>query len=441
MSQYTYAPLADSQIRFLRIQRHAATLQLVCDLERVVVPFGDGYTALSYTWGDLTPTRSVLIEGRNHDVPQNLFDFFQAYLVAHPGGSSYNGNLWVDQICINQLDHDERSQQVSMMDKIFRSASKVLIWLGCEPTMVEAARQVRYGDGDTSNAVATLLHHPYFSRVWIVQEVGLARKKVIVCGDVQLEWSDLLDAVAKHFDVLDRIPAVVHEKEHYRTLEMCLYKYCWNDCHDPRDKLYGLLGLSAERWRINVDYNKPLLEVYLDAICAVCEELFDILDPDCFYDRYIEYPVNLENYRTTLLALGVAMGFPKNQLMGLGPFIEAIQAVYHSTYLRNISFIFTGLLHSKEREQDCAYDVTHPKANITVRWGSIVATRRNPFVRDVIPRMGLQIASASSQDDVHGENDDEGPAWDRWWFEHNGRTQYFVCPHTDEVALSRPADS
>ena len=76
MSQYTYAPLADSQIRFLRIQRHAATLQLVCDLERVVVPFGDGYTALSYTWGDLTPTRSVLIEGRNHDVPQNLFDFF-----------------------------------------------------------------------------------------------------------------------------------------------------------------------------------------------------------------------------------------------------------------------------------------------------------------------------------------------------------------------------
>jgi hypothetical protein len=168
------------------------------------------------------------------------------------------------------------------------------------------------------------LHHPYFSRVWIVQEVALARKKVIVCGDVQLEWSDLLDAVAKHFDVLDRIPAVIHEKEHYRTLEMCLYKYCWNDCHDPRDKLYGLLGLTAERWRINVDYNKPLLEVYLDAICAVCEELFDILDSNCFYDRYIEYPINLENYRTTLLALGVAMGFPKNQLMGLGPFIEAI---------------------------------------------------------------------------------------------------------------------
>ncbi|KAH8636221.1 hypothetical protein IG631_08056 [Alternaria alternata] len=85
MSQYTYAPLADSQIRFLRIQRHAATLEPVCDLEQVVVPFGDGYTALSYTWGDLTPTRGVLIEGRNHNVSLTFSIFFNPTSSRIPG--------------------------------------------------------------------------------------------------------------------------------------------------------------------------------------------------------------------------------------------------------------------------------------------------------------------------------------------------------------------
>ncbi|CAG5140183.1 uncharacterized protein ALTATR162_LOCUS653 [Alternaria atra] len=438
MSHYTYAPLADSQIRFLRVRRHPATLQLLCNLEPAIVPFGEGYTALSYTWGDLAPTHSVLIEGRIHSVPQNLFDFFQAF-VAHPWGSSSIQNMWVDQLCINQFDLAERSKQVGMMNKIFRSASKVLVWLGCDSAMVEAARRLRYDVGDSNDAIATLLRHPYFSRVWVVQEIALARARVVVCGDVELAWSDLLNAVARHFDTLNRIPAVINETEHYRTLEMCLYKYCWNDCHDPRDKLYGLLGLTAERWRINVNYDKPLLEVYLDAVCAVCEELFDIWDPNCFYDGYIEYPVNLESYRTTLLALGVAMGLPKRQLMGLRPFIEAIQTIYHSTLLRNVRFIFTGLLYSKEREQDCAYEATDPKVRITVRWDSVAATRRNPFLRDVIPRMGLQEASGSLQGSEGSGSNEDGPAWDRWWFEHNGRIRYFPCLHTDEFAPSTSA--
>jgi hypothetical protein len=38
--------------------------------------------------------------------------------------------LWVDAICINQKDPDERAQQVSLMSEIYRYADEVLIWLG-----------------------------------------------------------------------------------------------------------------------------------------------------------------------------------------------------------------------------------------------------------------------------------------------------------------------
>jgi hypothetical protein len=142
--------------------------------------FPPRHRSIPDTWGDCTPTRSVLIEGRTHNVPQNLYDFFQAYFT-HPWGSSHIQNLWIDQICINQLDLAERSKPVGIMNKIFWSARKVLIWPGCEPAMARAARQLLDNIGDTNDAIAILLRHPYFSRVWIVQEAARARKRVVIC--------------------------------------------------------------------------------------------------------------------------------------------------------------------------------------------------------------------------------------------------------------------
>jgi hypothetical protein len=84
-----------------------------------------GYEALSYTWGDATDTRTIIVNGSKHQVTRNL----EAAL-RHLRQSDYSRKLWCDAVCINQTDNQEKSIQVQRIGDISNSASKVLIWLG-----------------------------------------------------------------------------------------------------------------------------------------------------------------------------------------------------------------------------------------------------------------------------------------------------------------------
>jgi hypothetical protein len=73
------------------------------------------------------------------------------------------------------------------MNTIFKTAEKVLVWLGCDAIMVEAARKVRDRAPDQGSALRPMLGHAYFARLWIVQEVALAARISIACGDVKID--------------------------------------------------------------------------------------------------------------------------------------------------------------------------------------------------------------------------------------------------------------
>ena len=136
--------------------------------------------------------------------------------------------LWVDQICINQHDLDEKSAQVSIMGAIYRLAAQVIIWLGpasptsnCALSFAEellcalSAFSDKYGhrefplDSDNFKlepygfelpprsdqrwtALGELLDQPWFSRYWVIQEAMVNRTVVFQCGDHQLDWSIFL---------------------------------------------------------------------------------------------------------------------------------------------------------------------------------------------------------------------------------------------------------
>jgi hypothetical protein len=421
------------------------------------------YTALSYTWGDPMPKHSILINGKRHRVPQNLFDFMQAYVTHSWGltadvpfrGFKYTGQFWIDQICIDQSNASERSAQVSIMGNIFKTAEKVLVWLGCDAIMVEAARKVRDRAPDQYSALRTLLGHAYFSRLWIVQEVALAAKISIACGDVKLEWAELRTTLESALQLITTLPewswkppthasAVFLGYEPTHTLERCISLYCANECQDRRDKVYGLLGLTSERWRVKVDYTKIVVDVYLDAVMAMCEELRDILDPACFYPEDRRASARAAYYRATLLTLGKEMGLSPHQLRGLGPFIGGIQAVLSITNIRNVRYQYNGrilrapYLHADTQDTEGALQRLSEMETADVgsdefddqdlygewEWASITATRRNPVVRDVIPRMGLQLAVGSAQDILKQQDNEIGPVCDRWWIEYNGKVHY-----------------
>lgn len=115
--------------------------------------------------------------------------------------------LWVDTLCINQTDLQERSHQVNMMGKIYSKADRVLIWLGEEsqdsylamdcPKDVPEARVLKTSwvrwrfssSGECLHSVMTaLFHRPHWSWLWIQQEITLAIDVSALCGKHSCTW-------------------------------------------------------------------------------------------------------------------------------------------------------------------------------------------------------------------------------------------------------------
>jgi hypothetical protein len=124
------------------------------------------FHALSYTWGDLNHKQTIMVNDQPFQVNQNLYDFLDqiwriADLSTHGEEVSDKSSLhdvfrreylsmygeeisvspttealhwWIDAICINQDDVDEKSEQVPRMGQLYSSASQVWVWLGLPQT-------------------------------------------------------------------------------------------------------------------------------------------------------------------------------------------------------------------------------------------------------------------------------------------------------------------
>jgi hypothetical protein len=156
------------------------------------------YVALSYTWGPKKPTAFVDIDGKALEIRANLFEFLSTY--------QEDVYLWIDQICIDQSNYQERNHQVSLMSMIYVRCAFVLVWLRNESTYIPSTCQAAldfnkgtnsYPQHDTcennSNDGGTfvrwptlaLMHNSYFDRLWIVQELLLAENiRILVEGNI-----------------------------------------------------------------------------------------------------------------------------------------------------------------------------------------------------------------------------------------------------------------
>jgi hypothetical protein len=88
------------------------------------------YEALSYVWGDTKDSEKIWIcldkqAKQQILIGKNLFASLQALR-----DKSKPRVLWVDALCINQDDLDERKEQVALMKYIYGDTSRLLIWLG-----------------------------------------------------------------------------------------------------------------------------------------------------------------------------------------------------------------------------------------------------------------------------------------------------------------------
>lgn len=129
-----YIALPDGHsIRMLILEPGGLAEPLKGRLEVTGIDSAGSYEALSYVWGTSNQSGNISIRNGNNEWPVDLTASLKETLL-RLRFTDRQRRLWVDQICINQSDLAERSQQVQFMNRIYKRASHILVWLGPDDT-------------------------------------------------------------------------------------------------------------------------------------------------------------------------------------------------------------------------------------------------------------------------------------------------------------------
>ena len=215
-----YRPLGDLEIRLVSFKRdQGGSSPFELQLEHFECLKAPSYIALSYVWGNPDNSHPVNVNSRDFNVTRNLYEallhIYELSSIFEEGLSrqSESGHadlfLWVDALCINQRDIDEKSKQVPRMTEIFSSAYTVLIWLGSfdklgrkilgielllhvlesmspldefpKPTLTFVLSPEPRDPGDAAirllETYMEIMRNDWFRRGWVVQEYALSRQK------------------------------------------------------------------------------------------------------------------------------------------------------------------------------------------------------------------------------------------------------------------------
>lgn len=177
---YTYSHLPKGNIRLLKLLPHRdITGPLQCSLidyplQNLAENNHHLYDSLSYAWGSPEKHQSISIGDCYLPITTNL----HAALL-RLRDRFLERIIWVDAICINQQDTDDRSSQVQRMAMIYALANRVIVWLGeaeddsdqaLEEIHKSADGQQAEDDQDMQSAVFRLLQRPWFKRIWVKSE-------------------------------------------------------------------------------------------------------------------------------------------------------------------------------------------------------------------------------------------------------------------------------
>lgn len=296
-----------------------------CELRCVSFRNKPQYEALSYEWGSYRDRRMIFINGQKCLVRANLWSALHQLRNDHT-----ERVLWVDALCINQNDTSERNHQVGQMSKIYEQATRVICWIGLDEgvefpsvhnntettefipsiairTLQAISRSGRRPDqklpttglpysllplspSRSLEALCRLFYRPYWKRLWIIQELTLAKEIMVQCGEYNFEWKDLarccdnLEQISEHWltirdkkiyrlvcKIKDSIPCRLHRQrkerqnhgEQAHPLLELLFTYSEAQCEDIRDKVFGLHSLAHNccKKEIPVDYGISILEI------------------------------------------------------------------------------------------------------------------------------------------------------------------------------------
>jgi hypothetical protein len=303
--------------------------RICCELVTLSLDgIADQYESLSYVWGDSVLKQTITVNGTSIPVTRNL----EAAL-RRVRNTEHTDLLWVDAVCINQMDTSEKNVQVTRMKDIYSNSGAVLVWLGDatidldnDSTSVQQAvhamdllesiyltalsndlasdpdplRMVLRGNvafqdprsvglpavhDEVWTDLKYFLRRPWFSRVWIIQEVATAKEACILVGkSAKMEWTHISTAAMwlMHHDYMDNIIGILNcfhivYISNCRTIPSAALLQRLSPSEDfqstlPHDQIFARLGMTKEGSnleaypRLRVDYGRDWRDVYRDVV-------------------------------------------------------------------------------------------------------------------------------------------------------------------------------
>jgi hypothetical protein len=307
-----YKQLGDNEIRIAEIKSTSNEADDVhCHLLHVSRDEPGGYQALSYAWGPPQERGigQIYLEGTSHAVTRTM-EIALRKLRRKDGEPPLM--IWIDALCINQQDDDEKCEQVEKMRTIYQQATEVSIWLGPEdwslqsslawqlirdlyncPRDVDALSNIIQPSRKTEfDALVRFFRRDYFWRIWVVQEVACAAKATVYFGSDSIPWSGLVEVCDKLSDARAFLRrAIYHDKPASLfslmtggpknlvlskgvtspfsettapSLLDLLSAHLSKGSTLQHDKVYGIVGVSADRDSFGkIDYGRSVRATYI----------------------------------------------------------------------------------------------------------------------------------------------------------------------------------
>ncbi|TAQ89308.1 hypothetical protein B7494_g2370 [Chlorociboria aeruginascens] len=328
---YEYSALPEGYFRLLTIVS-VDNEKITCEIENFLFDKAPEYTALSYAWGNPLASDMIICDGKSLAITPHLHGAFQHLYALDP-----ITKVWIDAVCINQADHIEKAVQTRRMNNVYRLAQKVLVWLGKGDDNGDSAmdgieginqklalilqnntpENIAFIDNwlgkgtlssthlpETNDSIWHALGHIYsrawFTRLWVLQEVVLAKQIVVAYGKRRVEWNALTTLAtglrrANLVGLIGGTPSVSSNIKR-AFLSIGLFSVAKNmveansasllgfvrlardkDVTQPVDRIYGLLGLvnptiasqivvdysdeaKEKWWRVYIQYGKLQLQ-------------------------------------------------------------------------------------------------------------------------------------------------------------------------------------
>jgi heterokaryon incompatibility protein (HET) len=372
------------------------------------------YITLSYTWGEHydiatwvnfedSQKHVILVDGHYFKIGHNLFGFMNTFRKSsYNHGLTHQGRyylacrwLWIDQICINQQDNKEKTHQVKLMTDIYSQSQLTIAWLGMQWH-------------------SRLEKHNYFKRIWVFQELILSKNILLLRGDgSSMTWKEYAEDGCPELDPdveswldfdFDPVTALARARLKYSKLAhkstgqagFHLYditsSFVFLQSTDPKDRIYGFMGLVKERERLDVDYSKTVQEVFLEAAVVMLNKSAPgIRDPRAMH----------------IASVGLAMGVVSGQPITYDELTELSSEENLATFLCLVDRLLADLVFM--------YPTEHQQ----------------------ITALGFQKVAGNRSAPRWAVDKDWKGCLGKWWFSYRGNRYCFVGE--DGCRLTRPS--